>query len=371
MLSEWSVDCLQSAFLLNCRNCHDCFGCANLVNKSYCFLNEQLTEEDYKKRRAEIDLSDANVLEQWRDRITKEVWNRAYRSAVLNREVEGSEGDDNIECKDVVGVGLFQSERLLHCWGSMIAKDNVDIASCFETNWSAYSTDTVSGHSYKMSAACEGCLDVEYSELLSSCEHCFGCIGLYKKSYCIFNKQYTQEEYYKIVDQIKTKMLADGEYGEFFPYSSFLLSYNTSHADVMSPLSQAEALRLGGRWHDISKNDIPQVRPIEELPEKLSETSDEITKYGYQCPVTGRPFRIVAPELDLHRKLKVALPRLHPTLRRKLLMRKHRQLQFYPGICLTCQAPYQTRIKPEENLPIICESCYQKVLIGELAALVE
>ena len=221
-----------------------------------------------------------------------------------------------------------------------------------------------------MSTTCDGCLNVEYSELLESCENCFGCIGLYKKSFCILNKQYTEEEYYQLLDTLKTTMLTQNEYGEFFPYSSFPIAYNASHAAVLSPQSPEEITRLGGRWYEHPINDTPGVRPIEDLPEKLSETTNEILTMSYRCPVTGRAFRFVAPELELHRKLNIALPRLHPTLRRKILTRKHRFLQFYPGTCPSCQTPYQTRIKPEENLPIICEKCYQKVLVGEHPALV-
>lgn len=309
------------------------------------------------------------MVELWRTRIMDEIWNRAYRSAVLNREVESCIGDDNVQCKDAEGFGLLQSERIHYSWGTMLSKDCLNVASCFQAEWSVFSTDTMNGYGYKMSAACEGCLDVEYSELLSSCEHCFGCIGLHQKRFCIFNKQYTEEAYYDLVDRIKTAMLKAGEYGEFFPYATALISYNASHADVMYPLKKEDVLRLGARWYEVPTNDIPDARPISELPVRLTETTDEILKYGYACPISGRPFRIVGPELELHRKLNVALPRSHPTLRRKLLMRKHGQLRFYAGNCVTCQSPYQTRIPPEKNLPIICESCYQKVLIEEHPAL--
>ena len=83
--SEWSIDCVSSSFLLNCRNCHDCFGCANLVNKSYCFLNEQLTSEEYRRRLSTIDLGDADMVELWRTRIMDEIWNRAYQCCLKPR----------------------------------------------------------------------------------------------------------------------------------------------------------------------------------------------------------------------------------------------------------------------------------------------
>lgn len=39
----------------------------------------------------------------------------------------------------------------------------------------------------------------------------FGCIGLRNKQYCIFNKQYTKEEYEKLVPKIIEHMQKNGE----------------------------------------------------------------------------------------------------------------------------------------------------------------
>ena len=43
----------------------------------------------------------------------------------------------------------------------------------------------------------EGARDLEYCGFCIGSKSCFGCVGLYKKEYCIFNKQYTKEEYFK------------------------------------------------------------------------------------------------------------------------------------------------------------------------------
>ena len=36
--------------------------------------------------------------------------------------------------------------------------------------------------------------------------HCFGCVGFKHKQYCILNKQYTKEEYEKLVQKIIKQM---------------------------------------------------------------------------------------------------------------------------------------------------------------------
>src|SRR3989339_889460 len=48
--------CVDSAFLRDCENCSDCFMCANLKNKKYCYKNQQLTREEYLEVKKNYDL---------------------------------------------------------------------------------------------------------------------------------------------------------------------------------------------------------------------------------------------------------------------------------------------------------------------------
>jgi hypothetical protein len=73
------------------------------------------------------------------------------------------------------------------------------------------------------------------------CSNCFGCISLRNKSYCILNKQYSKEEYEKLVPQIIEKMQADGERGEFFDPSLSSFGYNETVAQEYFPLTRDEA----------------------------------------------------------------------------------------------------------------------------------
>ncbi len=50
---------------------------------------------------------------------------------------------------------------------------------------------------------CNNSTDCHFSAFLNSCNDCFGCVGLTQKKYCIFNKQYTKEEYLKKVEELK------------------------------------------------------------------------------------------------------------------------------------------------------------------------
>jgi hypothetical protein len=44
--------------------------------------------------------------------------------------------------------------------------------------------------------------NIMYSQQCYNCQNCFGCSGLRQKEYCILNKQYTKEEYQRLVPKI-------------------------------------------------------------------------------------------------------------------------------------------------------------------------
>lgn len=358
--SERCEGCSNVLFSLGCKNCTDCFGCTNLRGKKYCFLNEQLSAEEYKTRLAEIDLTDAAIIEAWRTTIKEKLWNQAYRKAGTINGSEDAHGDDLVDCKHVEGISMHSAERVYHSFTLSNVKDTVDLALGFELERCANLVNSLKGYENKMVNMCDSCVDVEYSELLTACEHCFGCIGLTRKQFCILNTQYTEEEYWKLVDQLKTEMLERGEYGQFFPYRVSPWAYNTSHADALFPLTETDAQTLGARWYSFATERSVSVLPITALPSQLSETTDAILNNAYQCPASGRAFRIVKPELALHRDLGIALPRLHPTVRRK-----QRAKQLFPATliertCTDCGASLLTRIPSSHPSSILCELCYEK-----------
>lgn len=361
--SEYCVACLNIAFCFGCKNCTDCFGSVNIKNKKYYFLNEQLSEEEYKQKISEIDLSDADTVEYWKEK-TKDLWKQGYYMAESNFKSENVLGDDLIDCKSVFGISMFGSNRVYNGFDASFIKDSCDISTCTKLERSIGSTVCINGYENKMCISCDGCMDVEYSEICISCEHCFGCIGLKRKQFCIFNVQYSEEEYWKKLDEIKSEMLTRGEYGQFFPYNTSMLSYNTSHADAFFPITKDEAEKLGSRWYTFPQTDTSKASPLETLPKKLSETSTEILEKQFICAESGRPFRIVKSELEFHQKMKIALPRKHPTVRRKQRYKKFLELRIYPRNCEKCQKNVFARISPKSEAHILCDECYNQLLLS-------
>ncbi len=92
--------------------------------------------------------------------------------------------------------------------------------------------------------------NLEYCDYCCACDDCFGCVGLNKKRFCILNKQYTQDEYYRHVGRLKEHMRATGEYGKFFPAQCSPFGYNETYAQDFFPLKKDEAIARGFRWRD-------------------------------------------------------------------------------------------------------------------------
>ena len=60
---------------------------------------------------------------------------------------------------------------------------------------------------------CANCVDCEYLLYCFDCKNCFGFMDLMHKQYMILNEQYTKEEYFKKLGEIKDGMKKDGSLG--------------------------------------------------------------------------------------------------------------------------------------------------------------
>ncbi|MEK7143616.1 MAG: hypothetical protein AAB756_02185, partial [Patescibacteria group bacterium] len=245
----FSNDCYSCRFIYDSKNCHDCFGCVNLRNRSYCFFNEQLTKEEYEKRLAAINLGQREEMLELEKRFWDLVKSQPAQ-ATKNERANNSTGNYIIESRN--------------CHEAYVAEKCEDIRFAESTVSNNDSMDYgVSGGSellYETVAVGSQCSNVKFSfgskfvtdsEFVINCRsisNCFGCIGLENQSYCIFNKKYEPEEYKKKVDEIKSAMLARGEYGEFFPLKFSPYAYNNSFACLIFALSETQVGSFGANW---------------------------------------------------------------------------------------------------------------------------
>jgi hypothetical protein len=376
-LSYGLVDCTKCyncISLLDCKHCHDALFsidchqcdhiafCWNLRNKRYCLFNEQLTKEQWGKACLELELDSSS---HWKEH------ERTFISLIpktLRKDTH------NLLCENCTGDYILSSRNCHDCFDAETCQD---LRYCNRMDEKVVSSRDLNCASLA-ELACEGTSvagnrilftivsydptnsDLLYCEAVKACSHCFGCIGLKHKKYCILNKQYTKEEYEKLVPDLIEHMRKAGEWGEFFPAELSPFSYNESTAQDYFPLTKEEVLKRGRRWRDV-KDEIPKVEkiiPAEKLPDSIDDIPDDILNWAIECEITKRPYKIIRQELDFYRNMKLPVPRLHPDERHKRRMALRNPRKLWKRNCMKCRKEIQTSYAPDRPEVVYCETCY-------------
>ncbi len=106
-------------------------------------------------------------------------------------------GKNDYYCFD--GTRLFDSIYTYYGWGNKLVDCDfvTESEKCYEC------IESTKCYSSTYLIDCNNSTDCHFSALLNSCSDCFGCVGLNHKKYCIFNRQYTKDEYLKKVEDLK------------------------------------------------------------------------------------------------------------------------------------------------------------------------
>lgn len=94
-------------------------------------------------------------------------------------------------------------ENLAYSVGTQYSKDSFDLSACTYCERSAHNFYCHNSYDTFYSLCCEQCVSVWFSKDCIGCSNCFGCVGLRNKSYYIFNKPYSKEEYFKKLKEFK------------------------------------------------------------------------------------------------------------------------------------------------------------------------
>lgn len=108
-------------------------------------------------------------------------------------------------------------------------KDSLDILRAFKSELSYESIGIGKSSKVFFSDTCDDSVDVWFSRNCYGCMNCIGCVNLRGKSYMIFNKQYSREEYLEKVkefkldtrDGIKTLWKESQDFWKKFPYREY------------------------------------------------------------------------------------------------------------------------------------------------------
>ncbi len=363
-------DTLDSYFLYDCRNCQNCFMCSNLRHKKYYFFNQPLSKEEYEKKIKEINLGNYEVFQKYFTEFQK-LKNNAIHRENRNEKAINSIGDWIADCRNCYHVSFaMNSDNVAYSLWFLGYRDSYDISQgtggelCYEL----LSISTENNYAVKFSNIINHSRNMEYCELCYNCHDCFGCVSLKNKSFCIFNKQYSEEEYWKMVDKIKTEMLRRGEYGEFFPPEVSPLPYNFSINAAYPEYSDFETAKKYGYYFREAKENLQDTADLEtvsanDLPLDIKEVGDEFLGKVIYDEENDKKFRLTRYELNFYRKYNIPLPRINPFARmyRQLRDNYKMQLALYERNCDKCQKAIHTSYDPEgPEKNIYCEECYKK-----------
>lgn len=362
----FSDNCVDSSFLYDCNNCTDCFGCVNLRNKSNCIFNIQYTKEEYKKQIEEINLKSRKSINE----IKKGFWSfvksqpvRAERHERVNN-VSGTNISDSKDCHD--SFDTVKSEHSIHCSNIIGNHDSMD-ADVSGGSEKLYNNIAVGSKSsnVKFSFASKFITESEFLINCRNINNCFACIGLDNKNYCIFNRQYEKEEYYKELDRIKSSLLEKREYGDFLPYHFSTYAYNGSTADLAFPLNKEEVEKLGALWQSDTESNIGSMDTIDSdsIPDNISEVDNNILTKAFICRETGRPFRITESELEFYKVHSIPLPDVHQIRRIKDRYKYIGNFQMHNTKCNLCGKDIITMYNSNEGWNLYCDDCYKREIL--------
>lgn len=362
------VGCLDSYFLYDCVNCQNCFGCVNLRNQSFCFLNKKLSKDEYQEKVNEI-LGSFSKMQKFRKmfddfslkfprRLNQNL--KAYNSfgnylCETNNVFNGFEVAGAENCRNVFFAG-YALEPMKDSWDVLGFGFGSELL--LETMAVGYSSRVIS------SAHCWYCSDLEYCFYLNKSENCLGCDGIKNGKYFILNKQYGKNEFFKIKEEIVGKLKEKGEYGLFFPGIFFPSGYNETIAQDNFPLTKKEAIYQGFRWEDdIQKTEGKETLQPENIPDCIKDVPDFITGEVLKCVSCGRNYKIIQSELDFYRRMTLPIPRQCFFCRHKDRIRRRGEMALYDRQCDRCQKDIKTNYSLDRPEIVCCEECYKKEVL--------
>ncbi len=381
----WSSDCSDCVnvyFSNDCKGCTDCFGCVGLRGKQYFYFNKNVGREEYEKLVKNFE---------WDRNFIKESIEKALKLR-LTFPVKFYHG---VQIQESTGDYIENSQRMylgFNCHENkdtaymQDAWDSEDCRDCTEiiTAQLVYEAQGVEApHRSMVVRSCFSTItDSCYCDMCFGVENCFGCFGLKQKSYCIFNKQYSKEDYLILKEKIIEHMRRTKEWGEYFPSSVSPFSYNESMAQDYFPLTKEEALKAGYSWYDRPERDYQITLKTIDLPKNFSETKDYIINEIIECssqnsisekekyPLCTTAFKITSLELTLYKSLNLPIPeKCFPCRRQdRFSLRNSRRLWHRTCVCDKmghehagkCEVEFETSYAPERPEIIFCEKCYQR-----------
>jgi len=376
---EYSNNLTDCSFCYDCRNCSNCFGSIGLRGKQYHFFNKPLTKDQYELEMKKIQMGNFSsihkIFQESREHFLK--FPRKYAWIFKSENITGdlvSNSKDSVrlfmaqECDEVsYTFGGFKSKQCMDC----LPADTSEL--CYE------SMGCFGDYNVRFSNICWESSNLTYSDACINSSDLFGCAGIKKGKYMILNKQYTKEEYEALVPKIIEHMKATGEWGEFFPISMSPFGYNDAQVSSHYPLDEKTVRERGYKWNYNTQGTYKkETIKIEQMPDSISQTSNQIIKAILVCIDCQKNFKIIEKEFEFYQKQGVPVPRKCPVCRRKDRYKLRNPLKLWFRQCMceirthdhpkhdahlaNCQSSFESPFNPSCAESVFCEECYQQVV---------
>src|SRR3990167_4123538 len=373
-LSENLVNCL---FCFDCKNCQNCFGCVGLRNKSYYWFNKPLSKEEYNNKLKEFQGYNARLKVVYQN-FLEILYQKPQRANI------------NIGSRNCSGYNISHSKNCLNCFSAREVEDSKNIFRCsrskdvfdsifVDNSELSYETMSVEqDYNFLLGTQCWYSKDISYSDLCFNSSHLFACVGLRNKQYCIFNKQYTKEQYEELVPKI-IKHMNDMpyisrksqiyKYGEFFPVEISPFAYNETIAQQYFPITKEQSIELGYSWYDDKERNYKITKMPGNLPDDIEDIKDEILSEVIGCEHVGKcnqqctmAFRVTENELIFYRKMNIPIPSLCQNCRHYERLAKRNPMKLWHRKCMKegCTNEFETSYAPDRPEIVYCEKCYQQ-----------
>ena len=380
--SQECTNCIGSSLLYDCRNCQNCMFSYNLRDKNYYVFNKKVSKEEYEKIKTEIFASEETLkknLEIYKEMVQK----NAFHKFMVGEQNYNVSGNFIYNCKNVHNSFFaYEDENTKYVVRGLKQRDSMDIfgVNAGELAYDSNNVDFSSNILFSING--ENNFNTEYVADSFNVRNIFGSISLRKKEYCILNKQYSKDEYEKLIPQIKEQMSKipyvdkngiEYFYGELFPIENAPFCYNETLAQEYFPITKANAEEKGYPWHDTEdKNYIP-TKSWKELP-NTKETGDSILSEIILCEAWDKDknkaqehkctkaFRITKNELGVYKRWNIPLPRKCPNTRNFELFQSRNPVKLWHRKCMkeNCLNEFETSYAPGRPELVYCEKCYQQ-----------
>lgn len=380
--SQFCKACVDCAFIYDCKNCTDCFMCSGLVNKKYCYKNKEYSREEYLKILKSYSLDTWSGVQKAQKEFDNFVLTQKHRYSWTLNNNENVSGDIIGHSKNVHNCYVVRDcENCKYVNIAVGVKDSYDMTSggelseCYEDITCDHSSRNYFGiFSWKNQ-------DVRYTMHCHNSKNLFGCVGLRNANYCIFNKQYTKEEYEelvpKIIEQMNVMPYIDHignsyVYGEFYPTELSCFGYNESVAPEHFPLSEDEIKKYGFNWQDnIQRTEGKETLSIKDIPDAVDEINDSILEEILACIECKRNYKVIKNELLFYKKMHIPIPRKCFSCRHASRIDRRNPFKLWQRQCMCdktthmhhsntqCPTGFETSYAPDRPEIVYCEKCYQ------------